>query len=85
LKRATEKTKKEYLESRCDEIVQFQRTGRYDLMCMKKKEPDWKENQGIQNTGTEDSHGNIMIGQRQVLKNLNSITELYVRANRPKT
>jgi type I site-specific restriction endonuclease len=32
LKRATDNAKKEYLESICDEIIEFQRTGRYDLV-----------------------------------------------------
>jgi hypothetical protein len=48
LKRAREKAKKEYLDCQCDEIIEFQRTGRYDLMYMKTKELDWKDNQGIQ-------------------------------------
>jgi hypothetical protein len=37
----------EYLESKCDEIMEVQRTGQYDLMCSKAKELDWKENNGI--------------------------------------
>jgi hypothetical protein len=37
LKRATDNAKKEYLESICDEIIQYQRTGHYDLMYMKTK------------------------------------------------
>jgi hypothetical protein len=37
LKRATDKTKKEYLESICDESIEFQRTRRYDQMYMKTK------------------------------------------------
>ena len=37
LKRATETVKEEYLENICNEIIEFQRTGRYDLMYMKKK------------------------------------------------
>ena len=37
LKRATEKAKKEYIENACTEIMEFHRTGRYDLMYMKKK------------------------------------------------
>ena len=32
LKRATEAAKKEYLENICNEIVEFKRTRRYDLM-----------------------------------------------------
>jgi hypothetical protein len=84
LKRATDNAKKEYLESICDEIIEFQRTGRYDLMYMKTKELSWKENHGIQNIGIEDSQENMIIDQRRVLQIWeNYITELYDRANRP--
>lgn len=51
LKRATDKTKKKYLESICDEVMEFQGTGRYALMCMKTQELVWKENLGIQKYG----------------------------------
>jgi len=37
--------------------MEFQRTGCYDLMYMKTKELDWKETQGIENIGNEDSQG----------------------------
>jgi uncharacterized membrane-anchored protein len=47
LKRATHNAKKEYLESTCEEIIEFQRTRRYDLMYMKTKVLGWKENHGI--------------------------------------
>jgi hypothetical protein len=55
LKTATDNAKKEYLDSICDEIIEFQRTGCYDLMYMKTKDLGWKENNGIQNMGIEDS------------------------------
>jgi hypothetical protein len=43
-----------------------------------------KENLGIQNIGIEDSHGNIIIDQRQVLQIWeNYITQFYDRADRP--
>jgi hypothetical protein len=48
--------KKEYLENICNEIMEFQRTGHYDLMYLKTKELGWKETQGIQNIGIEDQH-----------------------------
>jgi len=38
LKRATEKARKGYLENICNEIMEIQRTRRYDLMYMKTKE-----------------------------------------------
>jgi len=58
LKRATEKAKKEYIENTCKEIMEFHRTGRYDLRCIKTKELGGKETQGIQNIGFEDSQRN---------------------------
>jgi len=86
LKRATEKARKEYLENTCNEITEFRRKGRCDLMYMKTKELGCKETQGIQNIGIEDSQGNRIVDQRQVLKILeNYVTELYVRPNRPET
>jgi hypothetical protein len=78
LKRAMENIKKEYLESMCNEIIEFQRTVRYDLMYMKTKEVGWKENHGIQNIGIKDSQGNIIIDQRRVLQ----IWENYITALR---
>jgi hypothetical protein len=55
-------------------------------MYMKTKELSWKETQGIQNTGIEDSQGNRIVEQSQVLKIWeNYITELYDRPNRPET
>ena len=85
-KRATDNAKKEYLENICNEIMEFQRTGRCDLMYMKTKERGWKETQGIQNIGIEDSQGNRIVQQNQVLKIWeNYITELQGRPNRPET
>ena len=78
LKRATDNAKKEYLENICNEIMEFERTGCYGLMYIKKKELGWKENQGIQNTGIEESQGNRIVEQSQVLKIWgNYITELH--------
>jgi hypothetical protein len=39
----------------------------HDLMYMKTKELGWKETQGIQNIGNEDSQGNRIVDQRHVL------------------
>jgi hypothetical protein len=66
--------------------MEFQRTGRYDLMYMKTKELGWKEAQGIQNIGIKDSLGNRGVEQSQVLKIWeNYITELHDRPNRQQT
>jgi len=77
LKRATDIAKTEYLENICNEIIEFQRTGRYDLMYMKTKELGWKETQGIQNIGIEDSQGNRIVEQSQVLKFERNILQNY--------
>jgi len=62
--RCTEKAKKEYLGNACTEIMEFNRTGRYDLMYMKTKELGWKETQVIQNIGVEDSQGNRILDEK---------------------
>jgi hypothetical protein len=86
LKRATDNAKKEYLENICNEIMDFQRTGLYDLMYMKTKELGWKETQGIQNIGIDVSQGNRILEHSQVLKIWrNYITELHDLPNRPET
>jgi hypothetical protein len=69
-----------------NEIMEFQLTGRYDLMYIKTKELGWKETQGIQNIGIEDSQENRIVEQSQLLKIWeNYITELHDRPNRPET
>ena len=81
LKIATEKAKKEYLENTFTEIMEFHRKGRYDLMYMT-KELGWKETQGIQNIGIEDSQGNRIVDPKKVMKIWeNYVTELYDRPN----
>jgi hypothetical protein len=86
LKRATDSAKKEYLENICNEIMEFQRTGRYDLMYMKTKERGWQETQGIQNIRIENSQGNRIVEQSQGLKIWeNYITELCIRTIRLET
>jgi hypothetical protein len=53
---------------------------------MKTKELGWKDTQGIQNIGIEDSQGNRIVEQSQVLKIWkNYMTELHDRPNRPET
>ena len=77
LKRAIGNAKKEYFDNICNEIMEFQRRGRYDLIYMKTKEIVWKEAQGIQNIGIKDSQVYRRVEQIQVLKIWkNYITEL---------
>ena len=82
MKRDTDNAKKEYLENICNEIMEFQRTGRYDFMYMKTKGLGWKETQGIQTIGIEDFQANRKVEQSQVLKIWdNYMTELRDRTN----
>ena len=82
MKRATDNAKKEYLENTCNEIMELQRTGRYDLMYMKTKELGWQETQWIQNIGIEVSRRNRIVELSKMLKIWeNFITELYDRPN----
>jgi hypothetical protein len=67
LRTATDKAKMEYLESKCGEITELQRTIRYDLMYRKAKELDRKKNNEIQTVGIEDYRGNIIVDQKHVL------------------
>jgi hypothetical protein len=53
---------------------------------MKTKELGWNETQGIQIIGIEDSQGNRIVDQSQLMKIWkNYITEIYDRPNRPET
>jgi hypothetical protein len=66
--------------------MEFQRAGCYDLRYMKTKELGWKKTKGIQNIGIENSQGNRIVAQSQVLQIWeNCLTELYYRHNRPET
>jgi len=63
--------------------MEFHTTGHYDLMYMKTKELGWKETQGIQDIGIQDSQGNRIVDQRHVLKVWEDyVTELH---NQPET
>jgi hypothetical protein len=57
--------------------MELQRRRRYDLMYTKAKELDRKENDVIRTDGIDDSQGNMIIDQKQVLKS--STTELIDR------
>jgi len=47
LKGDTDNAKKKYLENISNKIMEFQRTGRYDLMYIKTKELGWQETQKV--------------------------------------
>ena len=68
VKSATERTKQQYLQIMCDEIIEFQGAGRYDLTYVLSKELSWKVKQRSQNASIEEPQENIIVDQRKVLK-----------------
>jgi len=83
-KKTIGEVKKECVESVCEEIMEFQRTGRYDLMYMKTKERGGYQNHGILKTLASRTLGEIRVrvGHRHLLKIWeNYIAELYDRPN----
>jgi hypothetical protein len=86
LKGASDNNKKKYLENIHKEVIEYQRTRRYDLMYIWTKLLGRKVTQGIQNIGIEDFRGNRRVEQNKVLTIWeNYISELYDRPNRPET
>jgi len=59
--KATNKAKKVYVESICDEVMEFDRTECYNLLSMKMKKLGWKKSRMCQIIGTEDSKWNIRV------------------------
>jgi hypothetical protein len=55
LKRATDKSRKEYLESISGEITEIQKGEFYNSKYMKTRELGWKNNHGTQTIGIRDS------------------------------
>lgn len=84
LRRETDKAREDYISGVCDDIMELQRIGRYDMMYAKVKELGWKEHHGIRTRETEDKTGNIVRGEKEVQAVWeNYIEELYDKANRP--
>ena len=69
--------KRNILRTYVTKLWSLKKTGRYDLMYMKTKELGWKENQGIQNIGIEDSQGNRIVEQ-----SAENLGELYYGTTR---
>jgi hypothetical protein len=81
LERATEKAKNESLESICDDVMEFQRTGLYDSMYLKTR-LESKECYSKHWNGRPQ--GNIIVHLREVLKIWeNYISEFCDRNHRP--
>jgi hypothetical protein len=52
----------------CEEIMDLQKKGRYDLMYQKTKRLGGRTSQAIRTFGIEDNQGNIFTDHRQALR-----------------
>jgi hypothetical protein len=66
LESATDKAKKEYLESLCDEVLEIERTGRYALLYMKTEERGWEDNRGNQNICIQTLKARSRVYQKEI-------------------
>ena len=84
LRRETDEAKKKYIESVCDEIMELQRRGRYDLMYQKARSLEWKNSNGSTRFGIENNDGTVVSEQKEILKVWEDyIATLYDKENRP--
>ena len=84
LRRETDRAKEKYMEEMCKEIEELERKGRYDLMYEKTKEFGGRERKAVRSFGIEDSRGQLISGQAEMLKVWESyIGELYDKEHRP--
>ena len=84
IRRETDEAKKKYIESVCDEIMELQRRGRYDLMYQKARSLEWKNSNGSTRFGIENNDGTVVSDQKEILKVWEDyIATLYDKENRP--
>jgi hypothetical protein len=60
LKRETDRAKEVYMEEICEEIIDLQKKGRYDLVYQKAQQLRGRTSKAIQTFGIEDNQGNIV-------------------------
>ena len=84
LRRETDEARKKYIEEMCDEIMELERLGRYDLMYQKMKGLEWKDRTGGSKFGIENSAGQFISDQNEMLAIWEEyIEKLYDREHRP--
>ena len=62
------------MEEICEEILDLQMKGRYDLMCQKAQQLGGRTSRAIRTFGIEESQGNIVTDHRRALR----IWEKYI-------
>ena len=60
LRRETDRTKEVYLEEICEEIMDLQKNGRYDLVYQKANRLGGRTSKAIRTFGIEGNQGNII-------------------------
>ena len=60
LRRETDRAKDLYMEEICEEIIDLQKKGRYDLVYQKAQQLRGRTSKAIQTFGIEDNQGNIV-------------------------
>ena len=84
LRRETDRATEVYMEEICEEIMDLQKKGRYDLMYQKPQQLGGRSNKAIRTFGIEDNQGNIVTVHRQALRIWEKyIKDLYDSENRP--
>ena len=84
LRRKTDRAKEVYMEEICEEIMDHQKKGRYDLMYQNAQQLGGRTSKSIRTLGIEDNQGNIVTDHRRVLRIWEKyIQDLYDSENRP--
>ena len=79
LRRETDRAKEVYIKEICEEIMDLQKKGRYDIVYQKAQKLGGRTSKAIRMFGIEDNQGNIVADHRQTLR----IWEKYIQeANR---
>ena len=67
-RRETDRAKEVYMEEICEEIMDLQKKGRYDLMYQKAQQLGGRTSKAIRTFGIEDNQGNIVTDHRRALR-----------------
>jgi hypothetical protein len=67
MNRTTDKPNKKYLESICDELIEFQKNKGFGVMYVKTEELGRKETESVQNIEIEESQETIRVDQKEML------------------
>ena len=85
MRREFDRAKEVYMEEICEEILDLQKNGRYDLIYQKAQKLEGRTSKGIRTFGIEDNQGNIVTDHQLALRIREiCIQDLYDSENHPK-